>query len=196
MARLAQIGIAISTIGVLMMLIGLYPGVTGIEPTPGVGILQIITMLSGLTLFILGALMYVKYTFFANQTATLAQSIGTRLALTGLLLAVLVGMADVLGYGSHGAQMEEPNVLGPLQAAGIIGSYALSCFGVLVYAVAGAMMPDKNDSASRKRSTAETAQVADQTTGSADQTQESAAVRQARGSSQSSPEQQKEETVP
>lgn len=194
MARLAQIGIAIGAIGVLMMLIGLYPGVTGIEPTPGVGILQIITMLSGMTLFILGALIYVKYMFFANQPATLAQSIGTRLAMTGLLLAVLVGMADVLGYGSHGAQMEEPNVLGPLQAAGIIGSYALSCFGVLVYAVAGAMGPDSRNGANSKRATGEHAPVVNGAA-AADQTQESAAVRGARETSESPQQSQKEETV-
>lgn len=142
MTRLIQVGIGISAIGLLLLLIGLFPGLTGIKPTPGVGMLQLITMLSGLTFFIFGALMYVKYTFYSKQPSTLIQMIGTRLAMTGLLLSALVGLADVLGYGSHGAQMAEPNVFGTLQAIGIIASYTVSCLGVLVYALGGTRKED------------------------------------------------------
>lgn len=142
MARLIQVGIGISTIGLLLLLTGLFPGLTGIKPTPGVGMIQMIMILSGLTFFIFGALMYVKYAFYSTQPSTLVQMIGTRLAMTGLLLSALVGMADVLGYGSHGTQMAEPNVFGTLQAVGIIASYMLSCLGVLIYALGGARKED------------------------------------------------------
>ncbi len=145
MTRWAQGGIALSTFGVLMLLIGLYPGLTGVQPTPGVGMLQLTTILSGFALFIFGALIYVKYTFYARQTPTLMQSIGSRLAMTGLLLAALAGLADVLGYGSHGAQMEEPNLFGALQATGIITSYVVSCVGVLVYALGGTKKEDDKE---------------------------------------------------
>jgi hypothetical protein len=143
MARWAQAGIALSTLGLLMLLIGLYPGLTGIQPTPGVGMLQLVPILLGFALFIFGALIYVKYTFYTKQILTLTQSIGIRLAMTGLLLAALAGLADVLGYGSHGAQMEEPNLFGALQATGIITSYALACLGVLVYALGGRQKEDE-----------------------------------------------------
>lgn len=143
MTRLIQVGIGISTIGLLLLLIGLFPGLTGLEPTPGVGMVQLLTILSGLALFIFGALIYVKYTFYSKYPATLVQVIGTRLAMTGLLLSTLVGMADVLGYGSHGAQMAEPNVFGTLQAIGIIASYTVSCLGVLIYALGGTRDNDK-----------------------------------------------------
>jgi hypothetical protein len=142
MTRLIQIGIGISATGLLLLLIGLFPGLTGLKPTPGVGMLQLLTILSGLTFFIFGALMYVKYTFYSKQRSTLVQIIGTRLAMTGLLLSALVGLADVLGYGSHGTPMAEPNVFGTFQAIGIIASYTVSCLGVLVYALGGARQED------------------------------------------------------
>jgi hypothetical protein len=137
MGRLAQVGIAIGALGVVLMMMGLFPGVTGLDPTPGVGITQIFAVLVGFSWFIFGALVYVKYTFYLHTTANLIQQIGTRLAMTGLVLASMAGLADALGYGSHGQAFSTPDVLGPFQAAGMIISYVLSCVGVLVYAVGG-----------------------------------------------------------
>lgn len=137
MGRISQIGIALGTLGAIIMLMGLFPGLTGLDPTAGVGIVQIFTVLIGFTLLILGALVYVKFAFYLNHTSTLMQQIGVRLALTGLVLAALTGMADALGFGTHGAEFTEFNFLGPLQAFGIIGSYVMSCVGVLLYALGG-----------------------------------------------------------
>jgi hypothetical protein len=135
--RVSQLGIAIGALGGMVTLMGLFPGVTGLTPTPGIGIIQIITMLFGFSLLILGALIYVKYAFYANQPSTLMQQIGSRLALTGLVLAAMSGLADLLGFGSHGRGFTEDVLLGPLQAAGIIGGFMMSCIGVLLYAITG-----------------------------------------------------------
>jgi hypothetical protein len=137
MSRISQVGIALGMLGAMIMLMGLFPGVTGVAPTSGVGIVQITVTLVGFTLLIFGALVYVKFAFYAYQPATLAQQIGTRLALTGLVLAGIAAFSDALGFGSHGAQFTEFEFLGPLQAGGIIASFLLSCLGVLVYAVGG-----------------------------------------------------------
>jgi putative Mn2+ efflux pump MntP len=137
MSRISQVGIALSLLGAMIMLMGLFPGITGVAPTSGVGIVQLFVTLIGFTLLIFGALVYVKFAFYANQRATLAQQIGTRLALTGLVLAGIAAFSDALGFGSHGAQFTEYQFLGPLQATGIIASFLLSCLGVLVYAVGG-----------------------------------------------------------
>jgi hypothetical protein len=137
MTRVSQIGIALGALGGMVTLMGLFPGVTGLTPTPGIGIIQIITMLFGFSLLILGALIYVKYAFYAHQPPTLMQQIGSRLALTGLVLASMAGLADLLGFGSHGRGFTEDVLLGPLQAAGIIGSFMMSCIGVLLYAITG-----------------------------------------------------------
>ena len=146
MSRISQVGIALGTLGAVIMLMGLFPGVTGVEPTAGMGIVQIFVALAGFTLMIIGALIYVKFAFYSNRTATLAQMIGTRLALTGLILAAITGLADALGFGSHGAEFTEFEFLGPLQGAGIIGSYMMSCIGVLIYAVGGDMGASSNRS--------------------------------------------------
>jgi hypothetical protein len=137
MARIAQVGIAIGALGMVITFMGLFPGVTGLEATPGIGVLQMFVVLVGFTFLISGALFYVKFAFYASKPANLGQQIGTRLALTGLVLAALAGLADPLGFGSHGRDFTDDLFLGPLQGIGIIVSYFISCVGVLVYALTG-----------------------------------------------------------
>jgi hypothetical protein len=137
MARVAQLGIALGALGMILTLMGLFPGVTGIAPTPSIGIVQIVAILVGFALLIFGALMYVKFTFYVNIPSNLAQQIGTRLALTGLLLAALSGLADVFGFGSHTRAAAADAFIGPLQAVGVIGNFILAAVGVLIYALSG-----------------------------------------------------------
>lgn len=146
MSRISQIGIALGMLGAMIMLMGLFPGITGVSPTSGVGIVQIFVVLMGFTLLIFGALVYVKFAFYASDPSTLMQQIGTRLALTGLVLAGIAALADALGFGSHGAQFTEFEFLGPVQGAGILGSFMLSCIGVLVYAIGGNLEDDDAES--------------------------------------------------
>jgi hypothetical protein len=137
MIGIAQFGIALAALGVVLALMGLFPGVTGIQAAVGVGIVQFISILIGFSLLDLGALMYVKFTFFAGRQANLAQQIGVRLMLTGLVLAGLTGMADFLGFGSHARGVNSDVFFGQLQALGLLGSLLISALGVLVYAVTG-----------------------------------------------------------
>lgn len=137
MVRVAQLGIAIGLLGVVIAAMGLFPGLTGLEPTPGIGIVQIFAILAGFTLLIFGALVYVKFTFFPHTHSNLLQQVGTRLAMTGLVLAALAGLADVLGFGSHGNDPQTIIFLGPWQAIAILMNFLLSAFGVLIYALAG-----------------------------------------------------------
>jgi len=120
----------------MLAFMGLFPGVTGIEETGGFGPLQIFTILGGFTLLIIGALIYVKFTFYPDRPANLAQQIGVRLAMTGLIFTAMAGMADILGFGSNPADSGEI-YLGPWQAVGIVGSLLISSLGVLIYAIAG-----------------------------------------------------------
>jgi len=50
--------------------------------------------LCGFGLLILGALIYVKFSFYLGMVSTLAQQIGVRLALTGLMISGMSGLAD------------------------------------------------------------------------------------------------------
>ena len=138
MGRIAQFGIALGALGVVLTFMGLFPGVTGLNPASGIGPLQIVTMLAGFVILIIGALIYVKFTFYIGKPANLAQQIGVRLALTGLLFPGMTGLADVVGFGSHlrSNNNAEP-LFGILQAIGIITSFLMAGIGVLIYAISG-----------------------------------------------------------
>lgn len=142
MIGIAQFGIAIAALGMVLALMGLFPGVTGIQPANGVGIVQIVSIWVGFGLLNLGALVYAKFTFYVGRPANLAQQIGVRLTLTGLVLAGLAGMADFLGFGSHARTATSDVFFGQLQALGLLGSLLLSAIGVAIYALTGSPPDD------------------------------------------------------
>ncbi len=137
MVRVGQIGFALGALGIVLTFMGLFPGVTGLDPTAGIGALQLVTILAGFTLLIFGALIYAKYSFYPDDPATFAQSIAIRLALTGLLFAGMTAMADVLGFGSNPRAEGSDIFFGPWQAMGLIGGFLIAAFGVLIYALTG-----------------------------------------------------------
>lgn len=136
--RYSQITILVGTLGLMLTLIGLFPSTTGVEVQSGIGLLQILVILTGLVLLVLGALLFVKITFYPTVRTNLAQDIAIRLSLTGLLIAAAAGLADVLGYGSHipGDEDNLPSV-GAWQAAGMVLGFTIASIGVLVFAWMG-----------------------------------------------------------
>ena len=140
MARVAQFGIALGALGLLILVMGVFPGVTGRAPTPNVGLVQLMALLTGWSLIAFGALIYAKFTYFPHKMSNLTQQIGSRLALTGIVFSVICGLADVLGFGSHAGVLAGDVVIGQFQIAGIIGSFVLSSIGVLIYVLGG--MPE------------------------------------------------------
>lgn len=137
MPRVAQFGIALGTLGAMLTVMGLFPGVTGVAPTGGIGIVQVFIILNGFALLISGALIYLKFTFYYRKSANLVQQIGVRLSLTAIMLATMIGFADLLGFGSHPRANGSDTFLGLLQAAGMIGSFLTASLGVIIYAVSG-----------------------------------------------------------
>jgi hypothetical protein len=137
MVRGAQFGIALGVLGIMLTFMGLFPGVTGVQPVAGIGIAQIFSILAGFTLLIFGGLIYVEYSFYAHVPANLAQQIGWRVALTGLVLSGMAGLADILGFGSHPRTATSDILFGAWQAAGMIGGFFIASIGVLIYALTG-----------------------------------------------------------
>ncbi|KAB2903484.1 MAG: hypothetical protein KJ064_20915 [Anaerolineae bacterium] len=136
--QLVQLGILISTLGIVLCLIGLYPGITGLEPKSGIGVLQIMIIILGMTLIIIGAMLFVKIGFYPSTGTNLAQRIAIRLSLTGLLLALAAGLADLLGYGSNPPEgPEKIPVLGVYQAVGMVVGFLVASLGVLLFALRG-----------------------------------------------------------
>jgi hypothetical protein len=137
MERYVQLSITIGTLGVVIVLIGLFPGIIGLEATAGVGVLQVLVILAGFSLLFLAAYIFVKQAFYPHTSSTLAQDIGIRLTLTGLLVAAAGGLADVLGFGSHPGPDDARPLLGGLQAIVLVSGILFASSGVVIYAVFG-----------------------------------------------------------
>lgn len=146
MVRIGQIGIALGVLGVVLAFMGLFPGMTGLPPTPGIGAIQLVTMLAGFSLLIAGAFIYVKYTFYTHQRSNLGQQIALRLSMTGILFSGMSALADILGFGSNVRNATEDIFFGSWQAGGLIGGFLVASFGVLLYALTGPVETDQRDS--------------------------------------------------
>ena len=164
MVRVGQIGIALGALGIVLTLMGLFPGVTGLLPTPGIGALQLVTVLAGFGLLIAGALIYAKFTFYLNCRANLSQQIAVRLSLTGLLLAGMASMADVLGFGTNVRTETSDIFFGSWQAIGLIGGFGVAALGVLLYAVTGPVTVKISDKPDENPATETTPTVEEQPT--------------------------------
>ena len=146
MVRVGQIGIALGVLGVVLAFMGLFPGMTGLPPTPGIGAIQLVTMLVGFSLLITGAFIYVKYTFYTHNRSNLGQQISLRLSMTGLLFAGMSALADILGFGSNVRNATEDIFFGSWQAGGLIGGFLVASLGVLIYALTGPIEAEKRES--------------------------------------------------
>jgi hypothetical protein len=143
MEKYGQISITIGALGIVIVLIGLFPGIVGLEATAGVGVLQILVILLGFTILFTSAYVFVKQTFYPGLPTTLAQDIGLRLTLTGLVIAAAAGLADVLGFGSHPSTATSRPLMGRLQALAFISNILIASAGVLIFALFGPQDTDQ-----------------------------------------------------
>ena len=146
MERYSETSITVSALGVVVTLIGLFPAIIGLESVPGIGVLQVIVILAGFGLLFLGAYIFVHQAFYRGTHRTLAQDIGIRLTLTGLVIAAAAGLADVLGFGSHPPTPETRPLLGTLQALVFVGGFLVSSSGVVIYALFGPRAEPEDES--------------------------------------------------
>ena len=146
MERVSQVGIFLGVLGIVLAVTGLFPGIVGMPTVSGIGAVQLVTVLVGLSLLIFGALLYVRFTFYPTGSANFTQQIAVRLSLTALLFASMSAVADILGFGSNVRVLYEEDIFfGPLQAAGLIGGFLVAAAGVLLYALGGPQEPDDAD---------------------------------------------------
>jgi hypothetical protein len=130
-SRLGQFGVVIVVAGFAIFIFGIFPGFIGLDLTPGIGIVQIITFLVGITLMTLGSYVYLYATRHRARTARLRHDIGVRLMATGAIIAYASGLADILGIGSHfGA--DRP-LFGWLQATGVALGVLVIIVGIFLY---------------------------------------------------------------
>ncbi len=137
MGKLSQVGIAVAVLGGVIALIGLFPSITGLEPSPGVGVLQTLVILAGFSILIGGAFLFVQSAYYPGVKHNLAQQIALRLSMTGLVISTASGLADVLGFGSHPPTADQRPFLGTLQTIGLIVGFVIASVGVIIFALMG-----------------------------------------------------------
>ncbi len=143
--KFAQLGIIVALLGGVITFIGLFPSVVSLEASAGVGVLQVLAILAGFSILISGVYIFAQATYYPNRRHNLAQKIGVRLSMTGIVLATAIGLADVLGFGSNSPLIGQRPTLGPWQTGGMIGSFIIASLGVLIFVLLGENAPDDPD---------------------------------------------------
>lgn len=95
-----RVGMIITILGFLIFLIGVDPGIFGVDRSPVTGFLQIAVFLSGLAMICIGGYMSL-ISLWNGREKSIAADIGLRLVSTGYVIAVASGMADIFGFGTH-----------------------------------------------------------------------------------------------
>lgn len=112
-----RIGLSLVIVGLLIFILGVDPGLFGLDRSPVTGFVQIATFLVGLALICMGGYMTLN-ALWNGREKTIAADIGLRLVATGYVIAVASAMADIFGFGTH----PFPNIpyFGPWQATGVM----------------------------------------------------------------------------
>ena len=125
-----RFGIILTLIGLLIFLIGVRPDILGMDRSPVVGFIQITVMLVGLAIICIGGYITLISLWF-KRIPSIAAEIGMRLMSTGYVVAVLSGMADIIGFGSHPFPYVVP-YFGMWQARGVQIGEGIIAIGLLL----------------------------------------------------------------
>lgn len=106
----------ITLLGLVIFLIGIRPGLFGLDRSPVMGFIQIATFTIGLGIIAIGGYFGLSG-FWKNRARTIAADIGSRLVATGYVIVVFAAMADIFGFGTQ-VRPQLPH-FGPWQATGV-----------------------------------------------------------------------------
>ena len=124
-----RFGLIILLIGYLIFLLGVIPGLFGLDRSPVMGFVQIAVFLVGLAMICLGGYICLN-SLWNGMEKTIAAEIGFRLVSTGYVIAVISGMADVFGFGTH--TFPKVPYFGPLQGIGVIVAESIVVIGFIL----------------------------------------------------------------
>jgi hypothetical protein len=120
----------ITIVGLVIFLLGVDPGLFGMDRSPVLGFLQIAVFLIGLALICMGGY-FTLNALWNGSEKTIAADIGFRLVSTGYVVCVVSGMADVFGLGHH--PFPAVPYFGPWQARGVIIGEIIIILGFLLF---------------------------------------------------------------
>jgi hypothetical protein len=124
------IGLGFTFAGLVIFILGVEPGLFGLDRSPVIGFIQIAVFLVGLAFICLGG--YISLNLLWNGgEKSIAADIGFRLVSTGYVVSATAGMADVVGFGNH----PFPNVphFGAWQAVGVLLGQAIIVLGFILF---------------------------------------------------------------
>ena len=137
--RRTRNGFIFTLVGYLFLLLGARPSVFGLDRSPVIGFAQVAVLLLGLGILCIGAYICI-IGLWKKSPISIAAQIGLRMVATGFVIAVIAGMADIFGLGSH--PLSKP-FFGPLQALGVqIGELVIG-FGTLLMIPFFRLFPQK-----------------------------------------------------
>ena len=124
-----RMGMILMLVGLLLFLIGATPDLFGLDRSPVIGFVQIAVFLIGLAVICLGGFVCLNV-LWNNRPRTILADVGLRLVLTGYVIAVVSGMADILGFGTQLA----PQIpfYGRYQAMGVLVGEIIIVMGFIL----------------------------------------------------------------
>lgn len=120
-------------LGLLFSALALLAELLGLDFTPGFGVVQMAQLLLGITCLTLAGFIHIYNLRQPQAPRSLQADIGIRLAATGLVFAYVVGLADLLGIGTHVEPEFVRPYIGPLQLGGIVLGIISIVAGMLLY---------------------------------------------------------------
>ncbi len=120
-------------LGALLIVLAIGAETLGLDLTPGFGMAQMFQLLVGLTCLTLAAFLYARSLRPADAPRSLQADIGVRLAATGLVFAYVVGLADLIGIGTHVNPRFERPFVGPFQLGGLLLAVGMIVVGLVLY---------------------------------------------------------------
>jgi hypothetical protein len=128
-----RLSILLFVAGIILSALALAAELLGLDITPGFGMIQMFQLLVGVTALTLAGYMQVHCRRRVNVPRSLQADIGIRLGATGLVLAYVCGLADLIGIGTHvNPAFDRPHV-GPLQLGGLIIGVLTITVGLALY---------------------------------------------------------------
>jgi len=123
-----RLGMIMMLVGFVIFIIGAMPDVFGLDRSSVIGFVQIAVFLVGLAIICLGGFICMNG-LWNNHPKTILADIGLRLVSTGLVIAVVSGMADIFGFGSN--LSPEIPLYGYVQSMGVLFGEAVIILGFI-----------------------------------------------------------------
>lgn len=120
-------------LGILLIVLAVGAEGLGVDVTPGFGIIQTFQVLVGLSCLTLAGFLYLNTLREPDAPRSLQADVSIRLSATGLVFAYIIGLADLIGIGTHVNPRFERPFVGPFQVGGIVLAIGMIMAGMILY---------------------------------------------------------------